>query len=496
MDNPKELTHISLCAGYGGIDLGLKRAIGDVRTVCYVEIENFVIDNLVKKIEANLIDNCPVYTNLKIFPWELFSGRVDILSGGFPCQPFSAAGRRKGSEDPRHLWPYITDGIKRLGRPAIVYFENVEGIISSKLKGDDWADPKGTPVLLHVLRELERLGYKATASVFSASEVGAPHRRKRVFILGVRNDLAETGISLIDELIRRNDSDFELGYTKSEQDEFRKLRDLEETERGGQSYFNAIRSTSRSTAWPASRGQKQHWYEPPRVTMGNSDGKRLERVKQKNKSSTKVQCFTSHACRRQLAELGNSKHDGSLDSKESRNANETGYDNTQGQESAIKSERASRPRGYGSLQTSELEYSDGGRDVSHGIEFRILHSETECREAGGLERTGDVTELDNSDSQRLLRDRVESTDTESQRWQESNGHYAEADTSSRELHGEIESSLGGNAYGVADRLDYAELYESCDNRTDELRMLGNGVVPDTATRAFSVLWRELVNSTK
>ena len=147
MDTTKNLTHISLCAGYGGIDLGLTRAIGAVRTVCFVEIEAFVIENLVAKIEAGLLDTSPIFTDLKAFPWELYNGKVDILSGGFPCQPFSAAGRRKGSEDPRHLWPYITDGIKRLGRPPIVFFENVEGIISSKLKGDDWADPEGTSVL-------------------------------------------------------------------------------------------------------------------------------------------------------------------------------------------------------------------------------------------------------------------------------------------------------------------------------------------------------------
>ncbi|MFZ9065366.1 MAG: DNA cytosine methyltransferase, partial [bacterium] len=233
MDNSKELKHISLCAGYGGIDLGLSRALGSIRTVCFVEIEAFAIQNLVAKIEKGFLDQAPIFTNLKTFHWELFHGKVDILSGGFPCQPFSAAGRRKGSEDPRHLWPYITDGIKRLGRPPIVYFENVEGIISSKLKGDDWSDPEGTPVLLHVLRELERLGYKATSSVFSASEIGAPHQRKRVFILGVRNDLTETGISLINGLIKSNQSD-------------------------------------RNTAWPASRRQKQYWYEPPRVTMGDS----------------------------------------------------------------------------------------------------------------------------------------------------------------------------------------------------------------------------------
>ena len=116
-----------------------------MRTVAYVEIEAYAVENLVNKIEANLLDVAPIWTNLKTFEWERFSNRVDILSGGFPCQPFSAAGRRQGDEDPRHLWPYIVDGIKRLQRPPVVFFENVEGIISSKLRATIGATRKELP---------------------------------------------------------------------------------------------------------------------------------------------------------------------------------------------------------------------------------------------------------------------------------------------------------------------------------------------------------------
>jgi site-specific DNA-cytosine methylase len=190
VDNTKELKHLSLCTGYGGIDLGLSRAMRCIRTVCYVEIEAFAIENLVSKIEAETLDLAPVYTDLKTFPFSKFRGCVDILSGGFPCQPFSGAGRKEADEDPRHLFPYILDGIREC-RPAVVFLENVEGIINSKLKGDHWNDSEGTPVLLHVLRELERVGYSATAGLYSAEEVGASHRRIRVFILAIRKNLGE-----------------------------------------------------------------------------------------------------------------------------------------------------------------------------------------------------------------------------------------------------------------------------------------------------------------
>lgn len=178
-NNTKTITHLSLCSGYEGIGLGLRRVLPNLREIAYVEREGFPVANLVAKMEAGDLDAAPVFTDVKTFPYRKFRGLVDILSGGFPCQPFSNAGRREGVEDPRHLFPYIRDGIREC-RPRLVFLENVEGIISSKT-----AD--GESVLQYVLRELEDLGYRATAGVFSAAEVGAPHQRKRVFILGYAN---------------------------------------------------------------------------------------------------------------------------------------------------------------------------------------------------------------------------------------------------------------------------------------------------------------------
>jgi hypothetical protein len=171
MDTTKTVGHLGLCAGYGGIELGLKRAIPNLRTIALCEIEAFAISNLVAKMEAGLMDPAPIWPNLKTFPWGAFRDRVDILTGGYPCQPFSAAGQRKGKQDPRHLWPWIADGI-RLLRPRICFFENVEGHISLGLSD--------------VIEDLAGMGYRTTWGIFSASEVGAPHQRKRVFILAYR----------------------------------------------------------------------------------------------------------------------------------------------------------------------------------------------------------------------------------------------------------------------------------------------------------------------
>jgi DNA (cytosine-5)-methyltransferase 1 len=235
VDTTKTTTHLGLCAGYGGIELGLHRVIRNLRTVALCEIEAFACANLVAKMEEGLMDAAPIWTDLKSFPWAEFRGRVDILTGGYPCQPFSAAGKRLGTEDPRHLWPFIADGIRIL-RPRLCFFENVEGHISLGLRA--------------VIGELESIGYQTAWGIFSAAEVSAPHQRKRVFILA---------------------------YDKSQRIQGHWADWLQESRphagqglplRGGDAGTNA-------TAWPSRPGQPQYAWEPPRVVAnGNGRGQR------------------------------------------------------------------------------------------------------------------------------------------------------------------------------------------------------------------------------
>jgi site-specific DNA-cytosine methylase len=129
--------------------------------VAYVEIEAFAIANLVAKMEAGELDQAPIWTDVKTFPAEKFHGLVDIVSGGYPCQPFSAAGKRLGTDDPRHLWPFLRGAVRAI-RPSRVFLENVEGHISLGLST--------------VLSDLDEDGYDATWGIFSAAECGAPTR--------------------------------------------------------------------------------------------------------------------------------------------------------------------------------------------------------------------------------------------------------------------------------------------------------------------------------
>jgi DNA (cytosine-5)-methyltransferase 1 len=268
-------TYVSLCSGYDGIGIGLKRAIPNLRTIAHVEIETYAIANLIAKMEAGLLDACPVFTDLKQFPYRELRDKVTILSAGFPCQPFSSAGKRQATEDPRHLWPWIADGVTAM-RPRYVWFENVEGIISAKT-----ADRES--ILKYVLGDLEERGYRCTWGVFSASETGAPHQRKRVFILGELSDTKCEGRSELP--IKRKLSSIQKSFSLSE--EGRVIKEL-----GNTSSFGSCRGCEDSdriksemlgsglgkTRWPSRPGQQQYEWEEPRV-VANSKGTRQSEAK-------------------------------------------------------------------------------------------------------------------------------------------------------------------------------------------------------------------------
>lgn len=287
VDTTKKFNHISLCTGYGGIDLGLARVIKGLRAIAYCEIELYAIENLIDKMEKGIIPPAPIWSNLKTFPFKEFRGCVDILSGGFPCQPFSSAGRRNGDTDPRHLFPFIKQGIID-SRPAFVLLENVRGIISSKLQSDEWNDPKDTPVLLHVIRELERIGYECHWGIFSARETGLPHLRQRVFILGKRTDITNSRLKEFSEYFHDSCKDITCPLNG---DRASLCESTYEYDQGAnaasdptillqkitESTFSIERIESSSICTPSGRDREQQFFEPPRTLrkdLGNTKHQR------------------------------------------------------------------------------------------------------------------------------------------------------------------------------------------------------------------------------
>jgi len=403
MDTTKAVTHLGLCAGYGGIELGLKRAIPNLRTVALCEIEAFAISNLVAKMEAGLMDPAPIWPDLKTFPWAAFRDRVDILTGGYPCQPFSAAGKRLGGEDPRHLWPHISRGISIL-QPRVCFFENVEGHITCGLH--------------HVLCDLGRLGYRTTWGIFSASECGAPHQRKRVFILAYSSARGKLARSWSDSVLcgKRGESSGQLPIQQTGGENIHSERHIRHnSDDGGDSSKLALASGlggaaglsgpfprhegqsgesddgGDQAAWPSRPGEQQYAWEPPRV-VGNAE----------------------------------------------------------------------------SRQDNGREPGDMGEEASQG---------------GCGDDATDGAGEDMADSHRVDRSAPA----------EGREHDRQAGPAGEELvQRQTQPPLGGDTDGPAGGLDYAQLCVTCDNRTDELRLLGNGVVPATAERAFRTLIKELL----
>jgi DNA (cytosine-5)-methyltransferase 1 len=162
---------LSLCSGAGGLDLGLAIAIPGYRAVGYVERETYPAATLVARMEDAALDQAVVWDDVGTFDGRPWRGVVDILSAGYPCQPFSVAGKRLGADDPRHLWPHVARIIGEV-EPPFVFLENVAHHLRL-----------GFP---EVASGLVGMGYRLAAGLFTAAEVGAPHKRERLFILAIR----------------------------------------------------------------------------------------------------------------------------------------------------------------------------------------------------------------------------------------------------------------------------------------------------------------------
>ena len=154
------LTVGSLFSGIGGLDLGLERA--GMEVIWQSEIDKYGCQVL-KKHWPEVVN----HGNIKEIKWGNVV-RPDIICGGYPCQPFSTAGKRNGANDPRHLWPWVREAISEL-RPKYAILENVRGHITLGLST--------------VLGELASIGYDAEWQIVSANSVGAPHLRERVIII-------------------------------------------------------------------------------------------------------------------------------------------------------------------------------------------------------------------------------------------------------------------------------------------------------------------------
>jgi DNA (cytosine-5)-methyltransferase 1 len=372
----KSPTVLSLCSGYSGLEIGLERAIGKINVLAHVEVEAFAVANLVDKMETGRMVPAPIWTDVKTFNAKIFRGCVDILTGGYPCQPFSAAGKRKGTDDPRHLWPYIKSIIMDC-EPRRVFFENVEGHLSLGIA--------------EVLADLEEMGYRVEAGIFSAAEVGAPHQRKRVFILGHTQSDNERRLPL--SPMHREGIEIRGPGCQLADSQCKGLEKYIIKSRAQQKKMEPPTREDTSgvcQVWPARPGEPQYCWEEPRVV---ADPKSRKSGKQ---------------------EAGNRGED----------------------------------TGGGSEEDLEIPGGLGWRGGCENLEKYT---------GGPLPET------------------------------ETTGHGEPRNITGEQ--GKIKPQLGRAIARTSGGLDTVEPFE---NRIDRLRLLGNGVVPQTAEKAFRTLYNKLI----
>ncbi|WP_145099205.1 DNA cytosine methyltransferase [Sporomusa sp. KB1] len=169
---------LSLFSGIGGIDIAAKWA--GVQTVALCEIEPYAIQVLKRRFPG-----VPIYRDVRDITADRLRrdgiGKIDILAGGFPCQPHSLAGKRLASNDDRDLWGECARLLRDI-YPRWAVFENVPGLLSSESRR----------FFRRVLREMAEARYDAVWTTYGAADVGAPHQRDRIFIIGHRQDVDDT----------------------------------------------------------------------------------------------------------------------------------------------------------------------------------------------------------------------------------------------------------------------------------------------------------------
>lgn len=194
------MTHLSLFTGVGGLDLAAEWA--GLETVGQCEFADYPTKVLEKRWP-----DVPRWRDIRTLTAEDFYEKtglrtVDIISGGFPCQPFSVAGKRRGRDDDRYLWPEALRVVSEL-RPTWFIGENVAGLVSmaeqdgepvvesrtiNRIAGEDYYESvlsqRERMLLVGIIEDLERIGYAVQTFVVPACGVGAWHRRERIAIVG------------------------------------------------------------------------------------------------------------------------------------------------------------------------------------------------------------------------------------------------------------------------------------------------------------------------
>jgi DNA-cytosine methyltransferase len=444
------MNHGSLFSGIGGFDLA-SQWMG-WNNVFHCEIEEFP-----RKILEYYWPQAKSYEDIKQTDFSIWRGKIDILSGGFPCQPYSTAGKRQGKNDSRHLWPEMYRAIQEI-RPRWVVGENVRGIVS-------WNEGL---VFDEVCAELENEGYEVIPFVLPAAGINAPHKRERVFFIA-RKTLEDSDKcrQLFRELVQEGTSIWEQrnistgssngvyisegSSTNSNLNEYRReeYRSLSEEERV-QGEYRQNNSSSREFS-----GANQHPYdEQGTTTHPNSTGDRntlrTNEHREKNDQGWQGQSQFEH---RENGEYGNASNTSSI---------------------------GRRGRDFGQEADKEQERQMGEGIGQHGNRVR---SET----------SGRSTDVTNTDSGRLEGAITQGWDSLDVEWEGYIRRTTNPQYTFSELHRyantgweafPTQSPICGRNDGISSRLDDITFPKW---RKESIKGYGNAIVPQLVLRIFKAI---------
>ena len=425
----EKIKTLSLFAGIGGIDLGLE-ATGHFETVQFVEYDPYC-QHILKRHWPNV----SVWGDVKTFDPDS-CGEIDCIVGGYPCQPFSVAGKQKGTQDDRHLWPRMFEIIKHK-RPSLILCENVSGHIVLGLD--------------EVLLDLEGEGYSTRAFVIPASAVDANHKRERVWIVAYSNSRGRWG----EERFGENDS----SRSKKE----KQTSNFVKTSKG-------FRTTD--VAYSNNTGDRTSQRRTDKDRQTHDEGQAEQSQSQSSRQSTDV-ANTKRMGWEQRAEKSKE-----LEREE---PSDQSNNSSQGCTKSKPSKNVANTQSFGS----------DGREHQHDTE--------ENREKGAIgskvRRESSTENVSNTQGKGLEGQRI---DRETSRDKEPREFDAQSGKDREQYQqGSIERRLGGVVDGIPSWLHEPNIPRVTTNQTgrvQRLKMLGNAVVPQVVYQlglAMKELWDEV-----
>jgi DNA (cytosine-5)-methyltransferase 1 len=198
LNNVAPFTELSLFSGAGGGLLATKHLLG-WQTVCYVEWDKYAVNVLKSRIRDGYLDDAPIWDDAFTFDGRPWFGLVDVVTAGFPCQPFSLAGKGLAENDPRNGWPAVIRILREV-RPRYALLENVAGLLSKSY-------------IRRIYSDLAEAGFDVEQDCVTAAEIGANHKRERLWL--VAHTESEGKLALAMEW-KQNKKDIDIAWKGSE----------------------------------------------------------------------------------------------------------------------------------------------------------------------------------------------------------------------------------------------------------------------------------------